>query len=103
MLTANVIAFRGERFHNSRCSSMSLQTSPKSCPQFKRRHLIGSLAVNKRSGRSTFASRAFADFEDEYVALDLPHIPEPTRSEMTKELELRFQQLQMLLQAFHTE
>ena len=31
---------------------------------------------------------AFADFEDEYVALDLPHIPEPTRSEMTKELEL---------------
>ena len=33
---------------------------------------------------------AFADFEDEYVALDLPHIPEPTRSEMTKELELRF-------------
>jgi hypothetical protein len=46
---------------------------------------------------------AFADFEDEYVALDLPHIPEPTRSEMTKELELRFQQLQMLLQAFHTE
>jgi hypothetical protein len=37
------------------------------------------------------------------VALDLPHIPEPTRSEMTKELELRFQQLQTLLQAFHTE
>jgi hypothetical protein len=31
---------------------------------------------------------AFADFEDEYVALDLPHIPEPRRSEMTKELEL---------------
>jgi len=28
-------------------------------------------------------------FEDEYVALDSPHIPEPTRSEMTKELELR--------------
>jgi hypothetical protein len=46
---------------------------------------------------------AFADFEDEYVALDLPHIPEPTRSEMTKELELRFQQLRMLLQTFHTE
>jgi hypothetical protein len=46
---------------------------------------------------------AFADFEDEYVALDLPHIPEPKRSEMTKELELRFQQLQMLLQTFHTE
>ena len=46
---------------------------------------------------------AFADFEDEYVVLDLPHIPEPTRSEMTKELELRLQQLRMLLQAFHTE
>jgi hypothetical protein len=30
---------------------------------------------------------AFADFEDEYIALDLPHIPEPTWSEMTKELE----------------
>lgn len=46
---------------------------------------------------------AFADFEDEYVALDLPHVSEATRSEMTKELELRFQQLQILLQAFHTE
>jgi hypothetical protein len=45
---------------------------------------------------------AFADFEDE-VAFDLPHIPEPTWSEMTKELELRLQQLQMLLQTFHTE
>jgi hypothetical protein len=48
-------------------------------------------------------SSAFADFEDEYVALDLPHIPEPTRSEMTKELELRLQQLWRLLQTFHTE
>ena len=47
--------------------------------------------------------RVFADFEDEYVALDLPHIPEPTRSEMTKELELRLRQLRMLLQTFHTE
>ena len=46
---------------------------------------------------------AFADFEDEYIALDLPHIPEPTRSEMIKELQLRLQQLQMLLQTFHTE
>jgi hypothetical protein len=46
---------------------------------------------------------AFADFEDEYVALDLTHIPEPTRSDMTKELELRLQQLRMLLQTFHTE
>jgi hypothetical protein len=46
---------------------------------------------------------AFADFKDEYVALDLLYIPEPMRSEMTKELELRFQQLQILLQTFHTE
>jgi hypothetical protein len=46
---------------------------------------------------------AYAGFEDEYVALDLPHIPEPTRSEMTKELELRFQQVGFLLQTFHTE
>ena len=46
---------------------------------------------------------AFADFEDEYVGLDLPHIPEPMRSEMTKELELRFLQFQILLQTFHTE
>jgi hypothetical protein len=43
---------------------------------------------------------AFADFEDEYVKLDLPHIPEPTRLEMTKELELRFQQLQMFVADF---
>jgi hypothetical protein len=43
------------------------------------------------------------DFEDEYVALDLPHILEPRRSEMSKELELRFQQLQILLRTFHTE
>jgi hypothetical protein len=49
------------------------------------------------------AQWAFADFEDEYVALDLPHIPEHTRSETTKELELRFLQLQMLLKTFHTE
>jgi hypothetical protein len=46
---------------------------------------------------------AFADFEDEYISLDLPHIPEPMRSEMTKELELRLEQLRMLLQTFSTE
>jgi len=46
---------------------------------------------------------AFADFEDEYVMLDLPHIPEPTRSEMTKELERRLLQLRMLLQTFRSE
>jgi len=36
------------------------------------------------------------------VRLDLLSIPQSTRTEMTKELELRFQQLQILLQAFHT-
>jgi hypothetical protein len=46
---------------------------------------------------------AFADFEDEDIALDLPHIPEPTRLEMTKELERRLLQLRMLLETFHTE
>ena len=46
---------------------------------------------------------AFADFEDEYVGLDPPHNPEPMRSEMTKELELRLQQLRILLQTFHSE
>jgi hypothetical protein len=46
---------------------------------------------------------AFADFEDEYLKLDLPGISESTRSDMIKELELRFLQLQILLQTFHTE
>jgi hypothetical protein len=40
---------------------------------------------------------AFADFDDECVKLDLPHIPETTRAEMTKELQIRFLQLEMLL------
>jgi hypothetical protein len=67
--------------------------------------VVGDLPLERRYTWRVFSALkwAFADFEDEYVALDLPHIPEPTRSEMTKELELRFQQLQMLLQAFHTE
>jgi hypothetical protein len=67
--------------------------------------VVRDLPLEKRYTWRVFSALkwAFADFEDEYVGLDLPHIPEPTRSEMTKELELRFQQLQMLLQAFHTE
>jgi hypothetical protein len=67
--------------------------------------VVRHLPLEKRYTWRVFSALkwAFADFEDEYVALDLPHIPEPTRSEMTKELELRFQQLQMLLQTFHTE
>jgi hypothetical protein len=67
--------------------------------------VIGDLPLEKRYTWRVFSALkwAFADFEDEYVALDLPHISEPTRSEMTKELELRLQQLRMLLQTFHTE
>jgi hypothetical protein len=67
--------------------------------------VVRDLPLEKRYTWRVFSALkwAFADFEDEYVALDLPHIPEPTRSEMTKELELRFQQLQILLQTFHTE
>ena len=56
-----------------------------------------------RGGVFSALKWAFADFEDEYVRLDLPHIPEPTRSEMTKELELRLHQFRMLLETFHTE
>ena len=67
--------------------------------------VVRDLPLEKRYTRRVFSALkwAFADFEDEYVGLDLPHIPEPMRSEMTKELELRFLQLQMLLQAFRTE
>ncbi len=46
---------------------------------------------------------AFADFDDECVRLDLPHIPEPKRTEIFKELELRFLQLHMLLKVFKSD
>jgi len=67
--------------------------------------VVGDLPLEKRYTWRVFSALkwAFADFEDEYVRLDLPHISEPKRSEMAKELELRFLQLEMLLQAFHTE
>jgi hypothetical protein len=67
--------------------------------------VVRDLPLEKRYTSRVFPALkwAFADFEDEYVALDLPHIPEPTRSEMTKELERRFLQLGMLLKAFQTE
>lgn len=67
--------------------------------------VVRDLLLEKRYRWRVFSALkwAFADFEDEYVALDLLHIPEPTRSEMTKELELRLQQLRMLLQTLHTE
>ena len=43
---------------------------------------------------------AFADFDDECVRLDLPHIPEPKRAQMVTELEIRLQQLVMLMKVF---
>jgi hypothetical protein len=43
---------------------------------------------------------ALADFDDEGVKLDLPYIPETTRAEMVRELEIRLQQLVMLLKVF---
>jgi len=46
---------------------------------------------------------AFADFDDECVRLDLPYIPEPKRSEIAKELELRLLQMQMLLKVFNSK
>jgi hypothetical protein len=67
--------------------------------------VIRDLPLGKRYTWRVFSALkwAFADFDDEYVALDLPHIPEPRRSEMTKELERRLLQLRMLLETFHTE
>src|SRR5579864_7472071 len=35
---------------------------------------------------------ALADFDDECVKLDVPYIPETTRAEMVKELQIRFLQ-----------
>jgi hypothetical protein len=67
--------------------------------------VIRDLPLEKRYTWRIFSALkwAFTDFEDEYVALDLPHIPESTRLEMTKELERRLLQLRMLLETFHTE
>jgi hypothetical protein len=52
--------------------------------------VVRDLPLEKRYTWRVFSALkwAFADFEDEYVGLDLPHISVPTRSEMTKELEL---------------
>ncbi len=41
-----------------------------------------------------------ADFDDECAKLDLPHMPETTKAEMVKELQIRFLQLEMLLKVF---
>jgi hypothetical protein len=69
------------------------------------REVVRDLALEKRYRWRVFSALkwAFADFEDEYTAFDLPHIPELTRLEMTKEIELRVHQLRMLLEAFHAK
>ena len=45
--------------------------------------VVQDLPLEKRYTWRVFSALkwAFADFEDEYVALDLPHIPEPRRTE----------------------
>jgi hypothetical protein len=50
--------------------------------------VIRDLPLEKRYTWRVFSALkwAFAEFEDECVELDLPRIPEPTRSEMTKSL-----------------
>jgi hypothetical protein len=67
--------------------------------------VLRDLPLEKRYTWRVFSALkwAFADFDDEYVRLDLPHISETKRAEMTKELELRFQQLQILLRVFSCE
>ena len=46
---------------------------------------------------------AFADFDDEMVRLDLAYIPDPKRSEIVRELELRSRQFQLLLRVFSND
>ena len=67
--------------------------------------IVRDLPLEKRYTWRVFSALkwAFADFENEYVALDLPHIPESIRLEMTKELERRLLHLRMLLETFHAE
>jgi hypothetical protein len=60
--------------------------------------VLQDLPLEKRYTWRVFSALkwALADFDDECVRLDLPHIPEPKKTEMVKELELRFRQLKML-------
>ena len=64
--------------------------------------VLQDLPLEKRYTWRVFSALkwAFADFDDECVKLDLPHIPDPKRREMLMELGIRFQQLAMLLKAF---
>ena len=64
--------------------------------------VLRDLPVEKRYTWRVFSALkwAFADFDDECVKLDLPHISEAQRAEMTRELEIRLQQMVMLLKVF---
>ena len=64
--------------------------------------VLQDLPLEKRYTWRVFSALkwGFADFDDECVKLDLPHIPEPKKREMARELEIRVQQLLMLLKVF---
>ena len=64
--------------------------------------VLRDLPLEKRYTWRVFSALtwALADFDDECVKLDLPHIPEAKRAEMLKEFRIRFLQLEMLLKAF---
>jgi len=64
--------------------------------------VLRNLPLEKRYTWRVFSALkwAFADFDDECVRLDLPNIPEPERTGMIRELEIRLQQLLMLLRVF---
>jgi hypothetical protein len=64
--------------------------------------VLRELPLEKRYTWRVFSALkwALADFDDECVKLDLPHIPETTRAEIVKELQIRFLQLEMLLKVF---
>ncbi|HTT24549.1 MAG TPA: hypothetical protein VMG82_36875 [Candidatus Sulfotelmatobacter sp.] len=64
--------------------------------------VLRDLSLEKRYTWRVFSALKWglADFDDECVKLDLPHIPEEKRAEMVKELRIRFLQLEMLLKVF---
>jgi len=66
--------------------------------------VLQDLPLEKRYTWRVFSALKWglADFDDECVKLDLPHIPATKRAEMTKELQIRSLQLEMLLKVFKT-
>jgi len=64
--------------------------------------VLRDLPLEKRYTWRVFSALkwAFADFDDQYVRLDLSHIPEPQKRDMVRELEIRLQQLLMFLRVF---